>query len=194
MSRFEPVPLFMTAAAALAGSGGRLTEREQARADRFRDDADRDAYRAAHLLVRRAAALAAGVDPDELVLEQRCPDCGKTDHGRPSIAGRPDIHVSLSHTRGWVAALAADAVCGIDVEAPRPVSEALRRRMLTADDLARVAAGPDPDLAFTRLWAVKEALVKAGALGLHDVAPLHDRRDVTLWEEPGIVGAWVVME
>lgn len=193
MSRFDPVPLFAATSAALAESGGRLSEREQERADRFREDADRDAYRAAHLLVRRAAALAVGVDPDELVLEQRCPDCGKTDHGRPSIAGMPDLHVSLSHTRGWVAAIAADGVCGIDVEGPRAVSEALRRRMLTDDDLAWVRSEKDPDLAFTRLWATKEALVKAGALGLHDTAPLRGRPGVTLWEEPGIVGAWVVM-
>ena len=71
--------------------------------------ADRDAYTAAHLLVRACAGALLGVPASSVGLEQQCPRCGGVGHGRPSIAGEPGVFVSLSHTRGYVAAVAATA-------------------------------------------------------------------------------------
>lgn len=146
---------------------GLLTDAERARRDRLVLPADRAAYAAAHVLVRECAAELLGVRAAEVVLAQRCPTCGGEDHGRPCVAGH-GIHVSLSHTQGRVAAVAATARCGIDVEpvhaGPPP------RGTLTDREAAWVAAQSDPGLPFTRLWVRKEALVKVGVVALEDAA------------------------
>ena len=181
-----------------------LTPRERSRRDRLVSADDRDAYVAAHVLVRRCAAELLGLAVEDVVLAQRCPTCGSDDHGRP-YAGGTDVHLSLSHTRGTVAAMAAYARCGVDVETahdgPPP------HGTLTAREEAWVAERPDPGLAFTRLWVRKEALVKAGVAGLAEAGELDvlqagpdglrpaDLRDGVVlaeWRGAGAVGAWAV--
>lgn len=136
-----------------------LTEAEGVRHQRLRFASDRNAYRAAHLLVRACAGELLGVAPRLVRVEQACLRCGKPGHGRPSIVGEPGITVSLSHTRGFVAAVAATVGCGIDVEA---VATAIPRTAVTTRERAWLDARPDPLRAFTQLWVRKEALVKAG--------------------------------
>lgn len=143
-----------------AGSSGLgLTGAEVARRDRLRFAVDRDAYTAAHLLVRVCAGELLGLPPARLLLEQHCPRCGRAGHGRPSISGEPAVWVSLSHTRGQVAAVAASEPCGIDVQT---LASSIPRMAVTARERAWLDARPDPLPAFTRLWVRKEALVKAG--------------------------------
>ncbi len=136
-----------------------LTEAETARWRRLRFEVDRDAYRAAHLLARLCAGELLGIAPSQVRLEQRCPRCGTAGHGRPSIVGQPEVWVSLSHTRGHVAAVAATSECGIDVER---IAGSIPRNAVTAREQAWLDTAADPLLEFTRLWVRKEALVKVG--------------------------------
>jgi hypothetical protein len=83
--------------------------------------------------------------------------------GRPELAaGAPGF--SLSHCGDHVALAVAPARIGVDVEGPRPPSEALVARMMTAGEAALLKVG-DPRL-FTVLWTLKEALAKADGRGL----------------------------
>lgn len=134
-----------------------LTAEERVRWQRLARAEDRDAYLAAHGLARLVAEELAGVSG--LVLRQSCPRCGGTDHGRPAIEGHPEIHVSLSHTRGMVAAIAARTPCGIDVEVIGPVPD----DVLSAEE--RSWAGSDAAKR-TRLWVRKEAWIKASGAAL----------------------------
>jgi 4'-phosphopantetheinyl transferase len=137
---------------------GLLTAAERARHERLVADADKQAYAAAHVLVRECAAELLGTSREEIVIEQRCARCDSAEHGAPSVAGAAAVQVSLSHTRGQVAAVAAGRRCGIDVEkVSRGPDRALSRR-----EAAWVAGQEDAAYAFTRLWVRKEALVKAG--------------------------------
>ncbi|CAN5569864.1 hypothetical protein BH10ACT10_BH10ACT10_15180 [soil metagenome] len=186
----EPVIRFarLTDPASYAGSRNGL---ERERRDRLQVADDRAAFTAAHLLVRACAGLLLGLAPETLVLEQECSTCGRAGHGRPSLAGRPEVYVSLSHTRGCVAALAAHAPCGIDVEAVH--GGGIPRGSLTPRESAWVREQRDPALAFTRLWVRKEASVKAGhgnlgAVGELDVLEAAHLRD---WTDLPYVGAWV---
>jgi phosphopantetheinyl transferase (holo-ACP synthase) len=96
-----------------------------------------------------------------------------TAEGAPRLAGRPELHLSLSHRRGWQAAAVSDAPVGVDVEvrAPRDV-EALAERFCSARERRRLA-DLTPDEALTHLhalWALKEAAYKAAfpaQAGLH---------------------------
>lgn len=85
--------------------------------------------------------------------------------GRPFIAGRPGLHVSLATRAGIVAVALARGPVGVDVEAlseaPFPLAmlhEAERRSLESLPEAAR-------PLAFARLWAAKEAYVKALGTG-----------------------------
>ena len=179
---------------------GLLSIAERARHERLVADADKQAYAAAHVLVRECAADLLGTAREEIVIEQRCARCDSTEHGAPSVAGAAAVRVSLSHTRGQVAAVAAGRRCGIDVEKVSRGPD----RALSPREAAWVAGQEDAAYAFTRLWVRKEALVKAG----HGSMAAAQRLDVlsggpsgdvpagevgevrlTQWEGSGFLGA-----
>ncbi|MGW2372035.1 MULTISPECIES: 4'-phosphopantetheinyl transferase family protein [Kitasatospora] len=141
-----------------------LTEIERARAARFRLESGRTDYVAGHVLVRLCAARLLGVPAAGLVLAQECPDCGLADHGKPYLPDHPEVQVSLSHTRGVVAAGAGLRPVGVDVElAARGGSlGAVARRVLAPAELALVESAAEPGLAFLRQWVRKESLIKVG--------------------------------
>ena len=148
-----------------------LTAHERRRAGALRSRADRDAYVAAHLLVRHCAAALTGRPVEALTLVQQCPACGSTEHGPPSIAGMPDLHVSLVHTRGAVVAGADRGPIGVDVERARSgvLDPAVLGFSLTAAETTRVRSAHDPSAAFLRHWVRKECLVKVGAVTLDEL-------------------------
>ncbi|MFE3998194.1 4'-phosphopantetheinyl transferase family protein [Nocardioides sp. YIM B13467] len=175
---------------------GLLSTAERARHERLVADADKQAYAAAHVLVRECAAELLGTAREEIMIEQRCARCDSTEHGAPSVAGTAAVRVSLSHTRGQVAAVAAGRRCGIDVEKVSRGPD----RALSPREAAWVAGQEDAAYAFTRLWVRKEALVKAG----HGSMAAAQRLDVlagdvpagqvgevrlTQWEGSGFLGA-----
>ncbi|OII61500.1 hypothetical protein BJP40_05125 [Streptomyces sp. CC53] len=145
-----------------------LAPYERDRAARHPAGQQRDDYLAAHVLVRLCAARYLGVDPATLVLGQHCTGCGGEDHGRPFLRGLPGVGVSLSHTRGAVAAAAGHGPVGVDVEdaAGAVFSPRVAARVLAPAELSAVRADPDPARAFLRLWVRKESLVKVGATTL----------------------------
>ncbi|WP_051681692.1 4'-phosphopantetheinyl transferase superfamily protein [Cellulomonas sp. HZM] len=183
-----------------------LTPAERTRRDRLVHPADRAAFTAAHVLVRECAATALGIEAHDVDLVQRCDTCGARGHGRPALADRPDVGVSLSHTRGWVAAIAAlragsgPVRVGIDVELVRPVPASA----FSVRERRWLRGRPENDA--TALWTRKEALVKSGAGSLEHVRDLDvlgsthrpprepartvEGREVHGWSGPGVVGAW----
>ena len=144
-----------------------LTAVERERAARFRFAADRESFVAAHALVRVCAADLLDTSPERLALVQRCVTCGGP-HGRPTLAEHPEVTVTLSHVRGYVAAAASYGPVGVDVEVvdDRPLDWTLVRSVLPASEIEEVAAAPDPSRAFLRRWVHRECLVKVGAAEL----------------------------
>ncbi|MCV2490675.1 4'-phosphopantetheinyl transferase superfamily protein [Geodermatophilus sp. YIM 151500] len=149
-----------------------LTASERRRGAALAHRADREAYVAAHLLVRHCAAALTGRIPGTVELVQRCSECGSTEHGKPSIAGVPDLHVSLAHTRGAVVAGAGWQPIGVDVEGSSGLDAdpAVLAYALTTAETSRVRSAPEPSVAFLRHWVRKECLVKVGAVTLDELA------------------------
>ena len=84
------------------------------------------------------------------------------EHGKPYLPHGP--HFSLSHA-GELAVLAvSDAPVGVDVEKPRPVTNAVARRVLQEEE--RQWMGHDPQYRFFWLWTRKEAVIKCCGRGL----------------------------
>jgi 4'-phosphopantetheinyl transferase len=149
-----------------------LTAAERGRADAFRSARDRRDYVAAHALVRTCAARLAGTPPSQLTLLQRCRQCGGA-HGRPTLLEAPRLSVSLSHTTGYVAAMAGFDPVGIDVEdCTRLPDLAAARLTLTALEEAAVMASAVPRAAFLRQWVRKETFVKLGVVAIDDLQHL----------------------
>lgn len=120
----------------------------------------RHAFSATRWFIREVVAEAAGCDPRDVTIEQRCLRCGGP-HGRPTVGtpGRPAPHVSWSSVPGLTVVAVADVPVGVDVV-------------------------PGPEL---REWARLEAVLKATGHGLEvdpslvELSPTGVRR----WHGPG---------
>lgn len=143
-------------------AGDILRPVEQARHDRLLRRADRDDFLAARVLVR---ALLDGYGHPSATLVQLCPGCGSTEHGRPSLLNTPQVAVSWSHARGFVAAAVAPTRCepagrfgavGVDIE---PVQEQPPPIPVDGSDHS-------PVLHRWCGWTRAEAIVKYGATDL----------------------------
>ena len=140
---------------------------ERRRADRFRFARDRDAYIAAHALLRAMLSAQAEIAPHDWKFVASA-------LGKPEIdpvLGRPDLRFSLSHTRGMVAcAVGLEHDLGVDVEAGRdtlPVIEMAQRHFAPAEaGLIAEVPPAERNALFYRIWTLKEAYVKATGEGI----------------------------
>jgi 4'-phosphopantetheinyl transferase len=154
-----------------------LTPAELERANALRRPADRADFVAAHVLARRCAARLLDADPGHLTINQYCPVCCEPGHGRPTVAEAPDLHISFTHTRGYVAAAADTAEIAVDAE--HVITEddpgrldGLAAAVLTPSENALLHAAPHPERTFAALWVRKEALIKLGLADLDTLTAL----------------------
>jgi 4'-phosphopantetheinyl transferase len=145
-----------------------LTPDERRRHAALRHPADRNAFLASHLLVRRCAGAVTGRPAGTLEVVQVCAECGARGHGRPFVVGFPQVHVSLAHTRNVVVAGAGWGPLGVDVEdiGVKAPTLAAMPELLAEAELSVVRSSPDVRLAFLRYWVRKECLVKIGVASL----------------------------
>lgn len=146
-----------------------LDKGEQEKADRFLRPVDRTTYTAAHALTR---ALLAHVG--DLPAPQWRFATGED--GKPEIHPelRCDLRFNLAHTSGLVAvAVSRRHALGIDVERSdrRDVGLALAERYFAPSEVAMLRALVEERRmeAFSRLWALKEAFLKATGSGLRQL-------------------------
>lgn len=143
-----------------------LSDEERARAGRFRTDALRTRYVAAHAGLRLLIERQFGVPAAGQLFT--CNDLGK-----PSLLGRSDVRSNISYSGDYVlVGLSPDREIGVDLEAGRPIEDALelaaihytpRERSALAQALAKTTSC---DEGFLRVWVRKEACVKALGQGL----------------------------
>jgi 4'-phosphopantetheinyl transferase len=144
-----------------------LDEGERARCDRFRREADRQQFIAAHALLRGLLSWAAGASP-------RSWRFVTGSHGKPAL--HPDhrlteITFNISHTDGAVACgLAPGCPIGIDIEredrAGGHVEIAESYFAPSEVSRLRAATAAERPALFVQLWTLKEAFVKASGQGL----------------------------
>jgi 4'-phosphopantetheinyl transferase len=163
-----------------------LAAYERERVSAFRRPGDAEDFLAAHVLVRQVAARWLGTSAP-LTLRQSCPRCDRP-HGQPSIVEDPGVAVSLSHTRGYVAAAAGAGPLGVDVEHPRSASEDLVESVLTPAEVRLVRGSAEPPAAFLDLWVRKEALIKAGRATLDKLASVDLAADRDGWDGLTLTG------
>lgn len=157
---------------------------ELARRDRYLRDADRDRFTLGVAVTRLAAGALLGLPPERVPVSRACADCGKP-HGRPVIAGGPELSVSHSGERVAVA-LSGTGPVGVDVEAyDRRVGPDIAGHVLGPDE--PLAEGPGAQAGLLAYWTRKEAVLKATGDGLR--VPLRDLRLSPPGEPPRLL-AW----
>ena len=148
-----------------------LSEAERARADRFRLQADHDRFVAGRGAIRWFVGKALGSDPAALAF-------GEGPHGKPYVLGEPRVHFNVSHSGEWVLlALAERHEVGVDVELMRADLDVMEiaPTVFTPGEITSLLSLPADARreAFYRLWARKEAVLKAWGTGFsldaHDV-------------------------
>ncbi|MEU8773939.1 4'-phosphopantetheinyl transferase superfamily protein [Streptomyces sp. NPDC048606] len=145
-----------------------LDPSERERAGRLVRAGDRRTYLASHLALRVLLGGYLGRAPREVELvREDCPCCGAP-HGRPAVAdGAP--HFSLSHSEDVAYLAFAGVPVGVDVEG-LPSAEAVVDVLPTlhpAETAELTALAPaDRPAALARVWARKEACLKATGTGL----------------------------
>lgn len=135
----------------------------------MRTDPDGNPSLAARELLLSAVKKEYALSDESLRVEQ-------DEKGKPYLAGRPDLHVSISHSGPYVACAFGDKPVGIDLEMwkahPkwRRIVDKLHPR--EREELVRVCGGaisPDtvePVREFCDLWVRKESFLKALGEGL----------------------------
>ena len=184
---------------ALAPDALALPAPEAARIARFQRPADRAARRAAHGLLRALLAPLLGRAPRDIALV-------RDPLGRPALPGAGGIDLNLSHGGGWVAVgIARGGRIGVDVEDGAAVADWGRLAPLFLHPDERAALTPLDPRAALRLWALKEACLKASGEGiatppasLHlgtadPVRLVHAGHDLTARAHPLPGGAWLAV-
>lgn len=138
--------------------------------ERVQRRADPNPFITAHALLRRLVADETGVDPRALEFVKRCATCGTDRHGKPHVLGMRDIHVSVSYGEHMaVAAVTKLGEVGVDVEDLESADfDGFGSVTLDPTEVAHLEGLDGDELlaARARMWARKEAILKATGHGL----------------------------
>ena len=89
-------------------------------------------------------------------------------HGKPVLRDYPHIHFNLSHCRDAVVCAISNKPVGIDVESVSHYKESVARYTMNQQEMEQILQAERPDVVFTRLWTMKEAVLKLSGEGLRD--------------------------
>ncbi|MGM9699619.1 MAG: 4'-phosphopantetheinyl transferase family protein [Prevotella sp.] len=135
-----------------------LSEQRREQVLRFKHEGSRKQCAAAYLLLKRALREVYGID-EKPVFEY-------DEGGKPSLKGHPEIHFNLSHCAKAVACVVADHQVGIDVEETNRYKDSLARYAMNDEEYDQITRSDNPAETFTKLWTMKEALLKYTGEGL----------------------------
>jgi 4'-phosphopantetheinyl transferase len=148
---------------------GMLDDVERTRYAGYHREIDKLRFLTGRTLIRAIAGRRLSVEPERVVLDASCYECGKP-HGKPRVVAENPPEVSISHSGSLVAlAVVAGAPVGIDVEQIRAAEvDELARMVISAPERADFAALADNDrqAGFFTYWSRKEAVVKAAGKGM----------------------------
>ena len=137
-----------------------LSRQRREQALKFKYELGRKTCAAAYLLLRE------GLRKEYGILEPPVFEYGE--HGKPMLSGYPHIHFNISHCREAVLVVVSDRPVGADVECIREYKDSLVRYTMNDAEIARIEQSDHPEVAFIRLWTMKEAKLKLSGRGITD--------------------------
>ena len=119
---------------------------------RYRQDIDRCQSVAVWLLLRRACK--------ELLDLDDVPAVAYDSNGKPYFPFLPEVHFNLSHCKNAVACAISPQPVGIDIETIQPLDMDIVTMTFSSEELRQVQQADCPELIFTKIWTMKESLIK----------------------------------
>ena len=135
-----------------------LTQQRREQVLRFRHELGQKLCAAAFLLLCEGLREEYGITEPPLLSYH--------EDGKPFLADYPHIHFNMSHCQVAAVCALAPHPIGIDVERIRPFNESVVRYTMNEEELRQIEASSRPDIAFIRLWTMKEALLKLKGTGI----------------------------
>lgn len=136
-----------------------LPEWRRSKALAFKFHSDRVLSVKAYLLLREALREVWGIDDDS--------EWVYNEHEKPSLKNHPEVHFNLSHCKTGVLCVVDDRPVGCDIERiVKTVKTDLCKYCMNEQEVAQIMDAPNPCVEFTRLWTMKEAVVKLTGQGL----------------------------
>ena len=86
------------------------------------------------------------------------------EHGKPYLENGP--YFSISHCKHAIAVAVSEMPIGIDIEHIRTAKPDLVVYTMNEEEQNEIWAAESPDIAFTRLWTQKEAVLKMQGTGI----------------------------
>ena len=90
-------------------------------------------------------------------------------NGKPYIAENDSVHFNLSHSDTGVAVIVGVQPVGIDMQPLTKAKNSICNRVCSEKEIDFIQSHEEPDLAFTRLWTLKESAVKRRGETLADI-------------------------
>lgn len=90
------------------------------------------------------------------------------EHGKPAF-NKCEVNFNLSHSSGFAVCAVSDRTVGVDIEGIRKFSSRLAQKVFTPQELGQLKelyGGEDMDEHYTRLWTVKESVLKYLGVGI----------------------------
>lgn len=137
-----------------------LSEQRREQALKFKHEQGRKTCAAAYLL------LCEGLRKEYGITEKPVFEYGE--HGKPFMIGHPEIHFNISHCREAAVCVISNRPVGVDVESIREYKDSLVRYTMNEAEIALITQSPRPEETFTRLWTMKEAVLKLSGEGLRN--------------------------
>ena len=141
----------------------KVSEQRRQKVLKYKFQAGREQSLRAYMLLQRLIKEEYGITEPPVFRE--------LENGKPVIIGHEDIHFNMSHCKYAVACAVSNEPVGIDVERiQEKVNDDLAKYVLSDDELKDITP-----LKFTRLWTMKEAVVKLtgrGITGKEQLRPL----------------------
>ena len=89
------------------------------------------------------------------------------ENGKPFLANKQDVYFNLSHSENMVICAFSDMPVGVDIEAYRHFDDELANFVYHKSELEHIHNNSDDaDAGFTRLWTIKESVMKYFGTGL----------------------------
>jgi 4'-phosphopantetheinyl transferase len=137
---------------------GEISEQRREQALKFKHEQGQRLCVLAYLLLKK------GLRDNYGIIEN--PVFEYNEHGKPFIVGHPEIYFNLSHCKEAVVCVINDKPIGVDVESIREYKESLVRYTMNDEEIQEIESAEHPDVAFIRLWTMKEAALKLIGTGI----------------------------
>lgn len=89
------------------------------------------------------------------------------EHGKPYLCDRNDVFFNISHSGHVVICAFSDQNVGADIEQYRKFDDSLLHMICREEEISKIASlDVQPDMAYTKLWTIKESFIKYLGTGL----------------------------